>query len=231
LDLAGSKLRSRLSGQLNESASAGITNAFAKRQLEKLGWKEGEGLGKRGNGIKTHIRAVKRADEQGGLGKSSLNAELSKSIGNEWWKSSVGDTLARLSKGKRSKKSSKKSKSSKRSYTDEELFQATGGARFGMRAQAPQKGKWKRTESGKEEEEEIAKTKVEWDGISAPRVVLSASASASASEQPAKKRKLDDDDDDDESAEERKERKQAKKKRRKEEKKQSGEKKKKKIKE
>ena len=30
-------------------------------------------------------------------------------------------------------------------YTDEELFQATGLARFGMRAQRRAEGKWKRT--------------------------------------------------------------------------------------
>ena len=32
--------------------------------------------------------------------------------------------------------------------------------------------KWQRTEVGKEEEEELAKTKVEWDGMSTPRVDL-----------------------------------------------------------
>ena len=72
LDLAGSKLRNQLSSSLNESVATG-TSEFAKRQLKKLGWKEGEGLGKRRDGITTHIRVQKRVDEQGGLGKSSVN--------------------------------------------------------------------------------------------------------------------------------------------------------------
>ena len=211
LNLAGSKLRSRLSGHLNESAASG-TSAFAKRQLEKLGWKEGEGLGKRGTGITTHIRAVKRADEQGGLGKSSVDPAISQSIGNEWWKNSVGDTLARL--GKKNKK--KKKEKSKKIYTDQELFEATGGARFGMRAQSRQTGKWQRTETNQGEDEALAK--VEWDGMTAPKIVLK-------EEKSKKKRKREEDGE--ESQEERKKRKDAKKKRRKEEK-ESGEKTKKK---
>lgn len=176
LHLAGSKLRSQLGGQLNESASQGVTSKFARAQLEKLGWKEGEGLGKHRQGMSTHIKVKKRADGVG-LGESNIDLAVQQSIGNEWWKNSVGDTLARLgnkkSKKKSSKQDKKEKKKSKRIYTDEELFKATGGARFGMRAQTQQHGKWKRAESDISEKEiEDAKGKVEWDGKSAPVVIL-----------------------------------------------------------
>jgi Pin2-interacting protein X1 len=209
LTLAGSKLRSRLSSSLNESASAGVTSKFARRQLEKLGWKEGEGLGKNRDGISTHIRVHKRADEQGGLGKSTVDENLK--IGNEWWKDSVGDTLARLSAGKKKKgKKDDKSKKRKKRFTDEELFEATGGSRFGMRAQAPQKGKWKRTETIAAEEEQKAKESVEWDGMTAPQVILS--------EPKKKKRKVEVEE---ETEEEKKKRKEEKKKRKEAKKKKS----------
>jgi hypothetical protein len=211
LNLAGSKLRSRLSCNLNESASAGVTSKFARKQLEKLGWKEGEGLGKRRDGISTHIRVQKRADEKGGLGKSSVDENLK--IGNEWWKDSVGDTLARLS----NKKKSKKNKKRKKTFTDEELFEATGGSRFGMRAQAPQKGKWQRAETIVDEEEQKAKDSVEWNGMTTPKIILS--------EPKKKKRKIEAEDE----TEEKKKGKEDKKKGKEEKKKRKEAKKKKKI--
>lgn len=173
LDLAGSKLRARLSSNLNESASEGVTSKFARRHLEKLGWEEGTGLGKRRSGIVSHIKVERRVDEHGGLGKSSVDENLK--IGNEWWKHSVGDTLAKLStKKKKSKKKDKKEK--KKTFTDEELFDATGGARFGMRAGKTQKGKWKRSETNLKEQEEDAKDSIEWNGQTVPKVILSSSS-------------------------------------------------------
>lgn len=198
LHLTGSKYRAKMGSQLVESASAGVTSKFARAQLEKMGWKQGEGLGKRNQGIKTHIKVVKRADGIG-LGESSLDYATQQTVlgGGEWWKHSVGDTLAKLSSKKKNKKKRKskkepetsskddideddddddddeKPKKKKRVYTDEELFEATGGARFGMRAQTQQHGKWKRAEKGISETDELdAKSRVEWDGMNAPVVVL-----------------------------------------------------------
>ena len=213
LNLVGRKHRSKLangstSALLNESAAA-PASSFARRQLEKLGWKDGEGLGKNRDGISTHIRAVKRQDEVG-LGADETRAAITSAKdaaalagADDWWKNSLGDTLARLQqrkkdKKKKSKKKKKKSKSDgcssgsddstssdeannkindnnkrKRHYTDEELFEATGGARFGMRQGKRQHGKWQRTESGlSQEEEEKVKAQTEWDGISAPKIIL-----------------------------------------------------------
>jgi Pin2-interacting protein X1 len=204
MHLAGSKLRNRLktSQPMDESASEGVTSKFARRQLEKLGWKEGEGLGKRRDGMSTHIKVKRRADEQGGIGTLSSDSVMDQlQIGNDWWKHSVGDTLAKLaakaksSKQKKKKKSSKskngedeendskkkrkkdkKDNSKKRLFTDDELFLATGGARFGMRAQTQQKSKWKRAESAlSEQEEQDARNKIEWNGQTAPVVLLSSS--------------------------------------------------------
>jgi hypothetical protein len=140
MNLAGSKLRKQLSSSLQESASA-PTSAFAVKQLEKMGWTEGTGLGKKRNGITTHIK-VKRRIESAGLGTEKQGTE--KLIANEtWWKDSVGDTLAKLSS-----KSKKKKSKRRKEFTDEELFEATGGARFGMRAVPTRNlAKWRRTET------------------------------------------------------------------------------------
>ncbi|KAG7351430.1 G-patch domain containing protein [Nitzschia inconspicua] len=196
LALAGSKHKRKLGATLNESAAVG-PNDFAKRQLEKLGWKEGTGLGKKRDGRSTHIRVKQRAHESG-LGSTSTDIDPVVSA-DQWWKSSVGNTLAKLSAKQKTKKSKKNSKKEKKKdvsdddtddvpsqktrtkvYTDEELFQATGGVRFGMRAQTQQRSKWKRAESNiSQEEEEQAKQMTEWDGLSAPRVVLSTTTDGS----------------------------------------------------
>jgi Pin2-interacting protein X1 len=142
LHLAGSKLRKHLSGSLQEHVSA-PTSAFARKQLEKMGWEDGTGLGKKRDGIKTHIKVKKRKDQEG-IGADKAAAEKATST-EQWWKDSLGDTLARLS-SKKGKKGDKKKKKRK-DYTDEELFEATGGSRFGMRAGVTKNlAKWKRSE-------------------------------------------------------------------------------------
>ena len=75
-----------------------------------------------------------------------------------------------------------KKKKRKLEYTDEELFEATGGARFGMRAQTQQRGKWNRAEDAiTKDEEESAKAKTEWDGMAAPKVLLSSTKESKSS--------------------------------------------------
>ena len=188
-NVAGKKLQSKLGGVLNESVSChtpallSSDKSFAKRQLEKMGWQEGTGLGKRRDGITDHIKIKQREDEMG-LGREK---ETAKEIGNQWWKDSVGGTLAKLQarKSKDSKKDTKKSKKkTKRSktkergsvaakiYTDEELYQATGGARFGTKGGRRVEGKVKRTESGNESVEQAARSQMEWNGRGDAHVIL-----------------------------------------------------------
>lgn len=213
-DLATKKTMARLSASLNESASDAShmkQSSFARKQLEKMGWSEGTGLGKKRDGMVTHIRTKKREDSVGLGGEKKIVEEQS----DMWWSDSVGNTLARLQQAKKrksmssddngsddddskakkkaKKKSKKKSKSDKKEkkrskrkkskdsdsgevkiYTDQELFVATGGARFGMRAQRRAEGKWARTESGSKlwEEEEEARKKIEWNGIGNAKVLL-----------------------------------------------------------
>lgn len=227
-ELCGSKLRSKLGGVLNESATShspallSSNQSFAKRQLEKMGWQEGTGLGKRRDGQVDHIKIKQRQDEMG-LGKEK---ELARDIADVWWKDSVGGTLARLQKKKSAEKDKKRKSKDKRKskrdklsndtvkvFTDDELFAATGGARFGMRAQRRAEGKWKRTESGSEltELEKKALKSMEWNGRGSAEVKLSRensvvendasvkeSAQCGVLKEGKRKRKEADNDDDDE---------------------------------
>lgn len=213
-DLATKKTMARLSASLNESASDAShmkQSSFARKQLEKMGWSEGTGLGKKRDGMVTHIRTKKREESVGLGGEKKIVEEQS----DMWWSDSVGNTLARLQQAKKrksmssdngsddddskaKKKAKKKSKKSKsksdekekkrskkkkskdndsgevKTYTDQELFVATGGARFGMRAQRRAEGKWARTESGSKlwEEEEEARKKIEWNGLGNAKLLL-----------------------------------------------------------
>lgn len=134
--LYGSKMRKKLGNSLQEQNASGPSK-FAKAQLEKMGWTEGTGLGKRRDGIKTHL-SVKRRAEQAGLGTEDLEKARHIEQNHEWWKDSLSDVYAKLSSKKKKRKT----------FTDEELFQATGGARFGMRAGVTKNlHKWTRTES------------------------------------------------------------------------------------
>ena len=137
IPLVGSKMRKKMAGQLHEHVSA-PTSDFAKKQLEKMGWTAGTGLGKKRDGIVSHIKVQKR-EENAGLGTERHAAEA-RSTAESWWKDSLGDTLARLA-SKNGKKKRKKE------YTDEELFEATGGARFGTKGGKLRQAKWRRTET------------------------------------------------------------------------------------
>jgi Pin2-interacting protein X1 len=217
-ELSGRKLLNKMGGSLNESASAPVSG-FAKNMLESMGWKEGEGLGKHGSGIKTHIKAKKREEGQG-LGQEKVATAVA---GDTWWNSELEKTLYLIKQKKELKKKAekeakkaKKSKKEKKSKkggadgggsegsddgsdggdsdtgspvkldideslllqgfvdkglpTDAELFNATGGARLGMRAQRRANGKWKRAE-GEAIREEEGKVVAEWDGMGKANIV------------------------------------------------------------
>uniref|UniRef100_K3WD65 G-patch domain-containing protein n=1 Tax=Globisporangium ultimum (strain ATCC 200006 / CBS 805.95 / DAOM BR144) TaxID=431595 RepID=K3WD65_GLOUD len=169
----GKKFMSKLGGMANESAASTVSE-FARRQMEKMGWKEGKGLGKEEQGVVTHVR-VKKREESMGIGVEKLNVEEQK---NQWWYNAY-DKIADKIKiapdsddenggdAKSQKKSKKKASKKKRKRdaevangvdadaarekkfripTDEELFAATGGKLFGRRAYGSCNGKLKRDE-------------------------------------------------------------------------------------
>lgn len=215
-DLCGSKLRSKLSSTLNEASAAKISSkSFAAKQMAKMGWTEGTGLGKKRDGIVSHIKVQKR-EENAGLG---VEKERTRLLGVEgmWWSSSVADTLMRLqqkNKGtsdeKTKKKKSKKEKKSKKSkkdvsiqtnvagkiYTDDELFAATGGARFGTKGGKRAEGKWERSEKSKElkEWEKDVKGKAEWNGLGKANVILHENQSGKTRSK--KRRRIDEENND-----------------------------------
>jgi Pin2-interacting protein X1 len=142
---------------LGQSIHDGVgskVSVFARRQMEKMGWQEGKGLGKNENGISKHIKATKK-DDNSGLGLESV---VSEEVTENWWHDSFSKQLKTFlpcSTGKKQKLKKSERTSKKNSASDveappsyAELFAATGGARLGMRARASQKGKILRTEGG-----------------------------------------------------------------------------------
>ncbi|GMF12208.1 unnamed protein product [Phytophthora lilii] len=159
LPLVGKKLLSKLGGMANEGAAAEVSD-FARRQMEKMGWSAGKGLGKNEQGMKSHVK-VKRREELQGVGAEKQEAKEQQ---NQWWYN-VYDRMASkiqvdaYSDEEDEKKKKKKEKKRKRKEdkqdsanqkfripTDEELFAATGGKLFGRRAYGSCKGKLKRDE-------------------------------------------------------------------------------------
>jgi Pin2-interacting protein X1 len=167
---------------LNEHLATG-PSSFARRQLESMGWKEGEGLGKHKQGRSSHISVSKRKEEEG-LG----HVELPKSMyEDQWWNSSVNATLAKLQK-----KSKKQKTTQKVITTDEELFLATGGARFGMRAQYRAEGKWARTESKVDGTmEKKAEKSMEWNGLGEAKVKLTSTMNIASSRVALQQKKIE----------------------------------------
>mmetsp|Transcript_12314 Transcript_12314/g.28929 ORF Transcript_12314/g.28929 Transcript_12314/m.28929 type:complete len:97 (+) Transcript_12314:160-450(+) len=54
------KMVAKLGSNVNENVAGGVSD-FARRQLEKFGWKEGQGLGKKEDGIVEHVRVEKKS--------------------------------------------------------------------------------------------------------------------------------------------------------------------------
>merc|ERR1712129_296663 len=63
-------------------------------------------------------------------------------LNDSWWNTSIENTLQNLS--------SSKIRKNKKKYTDEELFEATGGVRFGMHARRRRRSEVKYKRCGEE---------------------------------------------------------------------------------
>ena len=66
LQVVGKKTIEKMGKTINESSGSSISS-FARRQMEKMGWTEGKGLGKNEDGMAEHIRQKKK-DDTAGLG-------------------------------------------------------------------------------------------------------------------------------------------------------------------
>lgn len=171
LQLLSKKNVHRLGTIMNENVGSEVS-AFARKQMLKMGWVEGTGLGKNQDGISTHIKVVKRVDNEGISSKEEkedkveVNGVVCANKDDEWWHAAFNHNAKKfISKSdkideKSSKKKSKKEKKDKKKKDRKEpkagvdlsapsfddLFKATGGARLGMRARMKQVGKISRTE-------------------------------------------------------------------------------------
>ncbi len=124
------------------------SDGFAHRILSKMGWKEGEGLGKSKQGIKSFVKVDKRKDGMG-LG-------MEKDIKKDEWHFrafeaailSVQHLDTRKKKRKRREQQLTKGEVEEDNVLYHKMFSKTGGARLGMRARATQKAKLERTEGG-----------------------------------------------------------------------------------
>ncbi len=148
MPVVGKKFLAQLGGMANESAASEVSS-FAKKQMLKMGWTEGKGLGKQEQGMATHIK-VRRREKNVGVG---IEAKMKEEVSNQWWYN-VYDKVAQsiVIHASDDDKPKKKKKSKKRSQqhteinepSDEQLFAATGGKLFGRRAYGSCKGKLRR---------------------------------------------------------------------------------------
>jgi Pin2-interacting protein X1 len=148
-------------------AAGSAVSAFARRQMEKMGWSEGKGLGKKEDGLQSYIKVSKK-DDNAGLGVAKVEATVHE-VHDHWWHDGFSKHLKAFGP-KKSKKSKKQEKSetlgaSSAPPSYAELFAATGGARLGMRARAKQPGKILRTEGGLHHSDDLGKDTINLDNI------------------------------------------------------------------
>jgi len=168
------KLGSKVNDHNNNGSAIKLSD-FALKQMKKMGWNEGEGLGRNSDGIKHHI-IIKKREDSTGLGSDIVDITSNRSaiddVDESWWNKTFANNLKNMKiknldgKIKKIKKDKKRNRSSSSSSgingdnddlrlvdidrmddpTFEDLFKATGGKRLGMRARSEQKGKMLRTE-------------------------------------------------------------------------------------
>jgi Pin2-interacting protein X1 len=89
-----------LGARLNEKAGSECSS-FARKQMEKMGWTEGQGLGKGGTGITTHLKVDKPVDKEG-IGQRKET--IAESIQNdEWWQNAFSGNSTGGRNGKKRK--------------------------------------------------------------------------------------------------------------------------------
>lgn len=77
--------------------------------MAKMGWAEGQGLGKDLQGRSTYVQ-VKKKDDNAGLGKERAQQN---NVNDQWYFNAFDSALAKMGGKKKKKKKSKKSKGEK----------------------------------------------------------------------------------------------------------------------
>lgn len=104
-----------------------MESSFAQKEMARMGWKKGQGLGKRKQGRASHVGVQKREDGVGLGARPDAKGAGKSAVGDEWWSTAFGAALDNVNKTK-----------TKPADLDD-LFKATGGTRLGMRARHTKK--------------------------------------------------------------------------------------------
>jgi len=91
--LLNRKTIDRLGSSLNDYSGMGVS-AFAKKQMEKLGWQEGKGLGAEEDGIVDAIKLKRRVQGEG-IGEDTRRVE---EVNDEWWRSAFDKGAGKMLK-------------------------------------------------------------------------------------------------------------------------------------
>ncbi len=112
-----SKYRDRLL-QSSRVSKIRFEREYAKKIMKKMGWKEGNGLGKNQHGT-TDCVQIKRREENIGLGKKVLGGPTNWK--DEWWNDAYNNSIKKLNilPDKFKKKSKEDSSSSEDSSDDD----------------------------------------------------------------------------------------------------------------
>lgn len=89
-------------------------SGFAKGMMAKMGWAEGQGLGKDMQGRSTYVK-VKQKDDNAGLGKEKAQQD---NVNDQWYFDAFDSALANMGGKKKKKKDKKRKDKKKRSSKD-----------------------------------------------------------------------------------------------------------------
>jgi Pin2-interacting protein X1 len=89
-------------GSVLKESSGSKVSSFAMRQMEKMGWKEGTGLGKNADGRVVHVKTTKK-DDKDGLG-ASAETKGEAAGEDQWWFDSYSNGMSEFKKEARKKR-------------------------------------------------------------------------------------------------------------------------------